>query len=62
MDPPPRRVANAARRSVRRWRFQRVLQLFHPQELMALVVGNENYDWDVWSTPGTKNPAEASRV
>jgi len=25
----------------------RVLQLFHPQELMALVVGNENYDWDV---------------
>jgi E3 ubiquitin-protein ligase HERC4 len=26
---------------------QRVLQLFHPQELMALVVGNENYDWDV---------------
>ena len=22
----------------------------------------ENYDWDVWSTPGTKNPAEASRV
>ena len=25
----------------------RLLQLFHPQELMALVVGNENYDWDV---------------
>merc|ERR1719445_1190808 len=25
----------------------RVLQLFHPQELMALVVGNENYDWDL---------------
>ena len=25
----------------------RVLQLFHPQELMALVVGNENYDWEV---------------
>merc|ERR1719443_2064999 len=25
----------------------RVLQLFHPQELMALVVGNENYDWAV---------------
>ena len=25
----------------------RVLELFHPQELMALVVGNENYDWDV---------------
>merc|ERR1719228_1315210 len=26
---------------------KRVLQLFHPQELMALVVGNENYDWKV---------------
>ena len=26
---------------------KRVLQLFHPQELMALVVGNENYDWEV---------------
>ena len=25
----------------------RVLQLFHPQELMALVVGNENYDWNL---------------
>lgn len=25
----------------------RVLQLFHPQELMALVVGNENYDWSL---------------
>lgn len=25
----------------------RVLELFHPQELMALVVGNENYDWKV---------------
>eukprot|EP00092_Neocalanus_flemingeri_P033110 GFUD01036005.1.p1 GENE.GFUD01036005.1~~GFUD01036005.1.p1 ORF type:complete len:1046 (+),score=311.60 GFUD01036005.1:157-3294(+) len=25
----------------------RVLQLFHPQELMALVVGNENYDWEL---------------
>ena len=25
----------------------RVLQLFHPQELMSLVVGNENYDWDM---------------
>lgn len=25
----------------------RVLQLFHPQELMALVVGNENYDWNM---------------
>ena len=23
------------------------MQLFHPQELIALVVGNENYDWDV---------------
>ncbi|XP_033108353.1 probable E3 ubiquitin-protein ligase HERC4 isoform X2 [Anneissia japonica] len=23
-----------------------VLQLFHPQELMAMVVGNENYDWE----------------
>ena len=25
----------------------RVLQLFHPGELQALVVGNENYDWAV---------------
>lgn len=24
----------------------RVLQLFHSHELMAVVVGNENYDWD----------------
>lgn len=24
----------------------RVLELFHSQELMAMVVGNENYDWD----------------
>ncbi|XP_071953933.1 probable E3 ubiquitin-protein ligase HERC4 [Antedon mediterranea] len=23
-----------------------VLQLFHPQELMAMVIGNENYDWE----------------
>ncbi|XP_071491070.1 LOW QUALITY PROTEIN: probable E3 ubiquitin-protein ligase HERC4 [Diadema antillarum] len=23
-----------------------VLDLFHPQELMAMVVGDENYDWD----------------
>lgn len=23
----------------------RVLQLFHSHELMAVVVGNENYDW-----------------
>ena len=26
---------------------KRVLELFHPQELMATVVGNENYDWEV---------------
>merc|ERR1712071_475160 len=32
---------------------QRVLQLFHPQELMALVVGNENYDWVVMETECT---------
>lgn len=24
----------------------RVLQLFHAQELMAVVIGNENYDWE----------------
>lgn len=24
----------------------RVLQLFHSHELMAVVVGNENYDWE----------------
>lgn len=23
----------------------RVLQLFHSHELMAIVIGNENYDW-----------------
>ena len=23
----------------------RVLELFHSQELMAVIVGNENYDW-----------------
>jgi len=25
----------------------RVLDLFHPQELQALVIGNENYDWEL---------------
>ncbi|KAL1117573.1 hypothetical protein AAG570_003888 [Ranatra chinensis] len=26
----------------------RVLELFHPHELMAVVIGNENYDWDIF--------------
>ncbi|VDK49531.1 unnamed protein product, partial [Gongylonema pulchrum] len=26
----------------------RILRFFQPQELMEMVVGNENYDWDVF--------------
>merc|ERR1712107_371903 len=33
----------------------RVLQLFHPQELMALGVGNENYDWEVFHELSEEN-------
>ncbi len=30
----------------------RVLDLFHPQELMDMVIGDENYDWEEFEKVG----------
>lgn len=36
----------------------RVFNLFHPQELMDMVIGDEHYDWDEFEQVGVwKNPS-----